>query len=84
MMDADIADTTVISQPKALNQKRIKNGKLPLCDYRVVDLSVRHRRKAIPGEPTGRKVRCHFRRGHWMHADAQPIADASRHAVAQR
>lgn len=36
--------------------------------HHVVSLSSRHARPAsLPGEPTGRHVRMHFRRGHWRH-----------------
>lgn len=69
MLDSKVAETQVVRQPTALNEKRAKTGKLPLYDYHIVDLSRRHRaaRPLGSGAPTGRHVRCHFRRGHWRH-----------------
>lgn len=51
-----------------LNEKRIKNGKMPLKDYHVVSLARKHSADATGNsEESARKVRMHFRRGHWRH-----------------
>jgi hypothetical protein len=44
--------------------------RVPGRDYHVVSLATRHARPApLGGDPTGRRVRLHFRRGHWRHFD---------------
>lgn len=65
MLDAEIAMSTVIRAPIALNTKRIRENKLPIYDYHVLDLSHRTRlsRNLTPG--TGARKRLHFCRGHW-------------------
>jgi hypothetical protein len=65
-LDAEVAVTTVERAPLKLNEKRRQAGKEPLRDFNIVDLSRRHR-VIGPGGHTGRKVRLHFRRGHWRH-----------------
>lgn len=68
MLDSHIAETTVIRQPFKLQEKRRKAGKPALNDYHVIDLSKRHLAQRAPAsEPSGRHMRCHFRRGHWRH-----------------
>lgn len=67
-LDAEVAVHDVIRAPHKLNEKRLAANKPPLLDYHVVDLAKRHRASANPySEPSGRKVRLHFRRGHWRH-----------------
>jgi hypothetical protein len=67
-LDSEVAEETVIRAPAALNKKRKSANKVPLPDFHVVDLSRRHRiANPSHGAPTGRKVRLHFRRGHWRH-----------------
>lgn len=70
-LDAEVATHTVVRAPERLNAKRAKAGKTALRDYHVVDLSKRTRiaNPSEPQESTGRKVRLHFRRGHWRHFD---------------
>jgi len=68
-LDADVATHTVIRASVKLNEKRAKSGKIPLLDYRVVDLSRRHRIANISSGNSGTKKRLHFRRGHWRHYD---------------
>lgn len=67
-LEAEVAEHSVTRQPYKLNAKRQRAGKVPLRDFHVVDLS-RRTRASARGEsaPTGRKVRMHFRRGHWRH-----------------
>jgi hypothetical protein len=68
VLDAQIAEHQVVRAPAALNAKREKGGKVPLNDYHVIDLSRRIRAQARgDSTQTGRKVRMHFRRGHWRH-----------------
>lgn len=67
-LDAEVATETVVRAPHKLNEKRIKAGKVPLPDHRVVDLSRRHRvANPAAGHGTGTRKRLHFRRGHWRH-----------------
>jgi hypothetical protein len=66
-LDAEVATHTVVRAPHALNEKRARNGQLPLSDYHVVDLSRRHRIANPSGRHDGGKRRLHFRRGHWRH-----------------
>lgn len=69
-LDAEVATHTVVRASVPLNEKRLKSGKIPLADYHVVDLARRHRvGNPSRSEPTGRRVRLHFRRGHWRHYD---------------
>lgn len=71
-LEAQVAEHEVTRAPAKLNAKRVKDGKTPLFDYRIVDLSrrIKARSRAEPrpdAEPTGRRVRMHWRRGHWRH-----------------
>jgi hypothetical protein len=66
-LDAEVATSTVVRAPHKLNEKRIRDGKAPIVDYRVVDLSRRHRIANPSGLHEGGKKRLHFRRGHWRH-----------------
>lgn len=68
-LDAEVATHTVVRASAKLNAKRAKSGKAPLPDYRVVELSRRHRVANPTGGHSGRGVRLHFRRGHWRHYD---------------
>jgi len=66
-LDAEVATKEVIRASHKLNEKRQKSGKPPLADYHIVDLAKRHRVANSIGEHSDRKVRLHFRRGHWRH-----------------
>lgn len=66
-LDAEVASSTVERAPAKLNEKRIKAGKVPLCDYHVVDLARRRRINAFEAVAIGHRKRLHFRRGHWRH-----------------
>lgn len=67
-LDAEVAVETVVRAPHKLNEKRVRAGKVPLVDHRVVDLARRHRvANPLAGTGTGSKKRLHFRRGHWRH-----------------
>lgn len=65
-LDAQIAYSEVRREPHTGPQVR---NTLPLRDYNVVSLV--SRKKAIPAasNPSGKRVRLHFRRGHWRHLD---------------
>lgn len=67
-LDAEVAYADPIRAPAKLNAARIKRGKTPLPDYRVVKLVQNkvHMNALEPTEP-GPKKRLHFRRGHWRH-----------------
>lgn len=75
MLDADVAEPELIPAPVALNKQRAKKGKGPLLDYHVINLAKRHRSRSQNSESTGRRVRLHFRRGHWYHPDAKNRPD---------
>lgn len=66
VLDADVAYSTKIVQPAALNKKRVKLGKVPLLDYHVIDLTKsRPKTTAKPTEDlAGPCMRLHFVRGH--------------------
>lgn len=69
-LEAEIATATMIRQPYRLNTARLKAGKLPLYDYRVLDLRHRHGQPDTPApteEWERNHPRLHFRRGHWRH-----------------
>jgi hypothetical protein len=66
-LDAEVATSDVIRAPHQLNEKRERQGKLPLLDYRVVNLARRHRIANPSSVGEGGKKRLHFRRGHWRH-----------------
>lgn len=68
-LEAEVAEHEMIRAPHKLNEKRVRNGKLPLSDYHIVSLARKHRARPGPetAHDTGRKVRMHFRRGHWRH-----------------
>lgn len=78
MLDSQVAEFSTTKQPTKLQEKRQRDGKLPLYDYHIVDLSRQHKNSKVDSTPTGRKVRCHWRRGHWLHADKQPFVDLHR------
>ena len=78
MLDSQVAEFSTTKQPVKLQEKRQRDGKLPLYDYHIVDLSKQHKNSKVDSTPTGRKVRCHWRRGHWLHADKQPFVDLHR------
>ncbi len=70
-LDAAVAYSNVVRVPEKMNQARVRMGKDPLPDYRIVKLQQRPR--AIPAaehESTGARRRLHFRRGHWRHFPA--------------
>lgn len=67
MLDAEVVETQVHSAPHKLNEKREKAGKVPLFDFRVVDLSRKHRTSSQAALTQGHKKRLHFCRGHWRH-----------------
>jgi hypothetical protein len=69
-LDADVATHSVVRAPIALNEKRIRAGKVPLRDYHVVDLARRHRIANPVHGDGGTKKRLHFRRGHWRHFES--------------
>lgn len=69
-LDAEVATHEVVRASTALNEKRRRAGKTLLADFHVIDLSRRHRiANPVAGGDSGRKVRLHFRRGHWRHYD---------------
>jgi hypothetical protein len=70
-LDAEVATHEVIRAPHKLNEKRVKEGKIPLYDYHAVDLAHRQIISNPAESPSnGSKKRLHFRRGHWRHYQA--------------
>jgi hypothetical protein len=70
-LEAEIAETEVVRAPHKLNRAREKRGRQPINDYHVVRLARRSRVAPLPSsgstEEPARRVRLHFRRGHWRH-----------------
>lgn len=67
-LDAEVATREIVRAPTKLNDKRVKDGKVPLFDYHVVRLHGRAVRQQLPSAGgTHRSPRLHFRRGHWRH-----------------
>jgi hypothetical protein len=69
-LEAEVAEADVVRAPEKLNKARARKGRTLLSDYHVVALTRRVR--AVPLESTEtsdhrRRVRLHFRRGHWRH-----------------
>lgn len=66
-LDAEIATSNVVREPYSSAHGR--NSHQPLKPYHVISL-VHRIARALPvasGVETGRRVRLHFRRGHWRH-----------------
>ena len=68
-LEAQVAATELIRAPYKLNRAREKRGHLQIPDYHVVTLARRNRPVRLPesAEEPSRRVRFHFRRGHWRH-----------------
>lgn len=69
LLDAGVAEKSVIRVPTSLNKKREKNGKEKIKDHYLIDLSKRNKYSST-GELRGPGVRLHFRRGHWRHYES--------------
>lgn len=68
-LDAQVAKAEMVREPYIGGHG--KNSHQPLKGYHVVSLAHRGPRPlAAPGIETGRRVRLHFRRGHWRHFEA--------------
>lgn len=68
-LEAEVVTHDVTRAPNKLNEKRQKQGKVPLMDFHTIKLNKRMHaaaRSGAAGEPSHR-VRLHFRRGHWRH-----------------
>lgn len=68
-LDAEVAEKQVIRAPHLTNERRQSSGRSLLKDFHVVTLAHRSRASALEysaGE-TKRRMRMHFRRGHWRH-----------------
>ena len=48
-----------------LNAARMKKGRVPLCDYHVVDINLKAAEDALPHGMDGPEKRMHWRRGHF-------------------
>lgn len=66
-LDAEVATSEVVREP--YSSPHGKNAHPPLKPYHVVSLAHRTARPLPLGTETGRRVRLHFRRGHWRHLD---------------
>jgi hypothetical protein len=65
-LDAEVAKSEVVREPYTGSHG--KNSYHPPKAYHVVSLAHRRARPlAAPGTETGRRIRLHFRRGHWRH-----------------
>jgi hypothetical protein len=71
-LEIQVATTDVIRANHRANASRERQGKAPFLDYHVVTLTRRDRPAPLQAggdeDPT-RRVRMHFRRGHWRHYD---------------
>lgn len=67
-LDAEVATHKVVRAPHALNIKREREGRVPVYDHHIVQLSGKHKiANALKNTGDGVKKRLHFRRGHWRH-----------------
>lgn len=67
-LEVEVLTHSVVRAPHALNVKREKNGKAPLRDHYLLNLSRRHRvSNPTSGHVPGHHKRLHLRRGHWRH-----------------
>lgn len=69
VMEAEVAGHEVVRAPAALNKKRKEQGKLPLYDFHIIDLSkkrspITNKRPPDPDREVTRR-RLHFVIGHW-------------------
>jgi hypothetical protein len=73
MLESGVAEHHSVAAPPALNKKRARLGKPLISDFHVVDLApASARADQSPAEEfdnSGRRMRLHFRRGHWRHLD---------------
>jgi hypothetical protein len=75
-LETEIAGSEIVRAPPRLNRARERRGNLPLFDYHVVNLARRRRPPAGSGatdDRDRRRVRLHFRRGHWRHLEDRRI-----------
>lgn len=68
-LDAEVIEREVIRASHLSNQKRTKAGRASLRDFHIVSLARRSRAASLEHSAGDlkRKVRLHFRRGHWRH-----------------
>lgn len=67
-LEAQVADTEIVPAHPKLNTARLRRGKPPLPDYRVIRLNKGPRTVTPAGDGEAQsKRRLHFRRGHWRH-----------------
>lgn len=65
-LDAEVA-VSEVQRERHMGKPVNRGHTLPSSSYHVVSLARRTRAPRLESEPTGRKVRLHFRRGHWRH-----------------
>ncbi len=68
-LDAAVAEIEVVRAPHKLNKQRERRGRPLVADYHSIRLARRSRPAPLPNrlDETGRRLRLHFRRGHWRH-----------------
>lgn len=66
-LDASVAEATPIRAPHALNSARQRKHLCPVYDHHVLSIAKRTRAQPLLATGTDRRVRLHFRRGHWRH-----------------
>jgi hypothetical protein len=68
-LEAEVTETRQICPDAPVNKKRIKNGKVPLYSYHILNISQRFKRPVSTDGSSEYKgvVRLHFRRGHRRH-----------------
>ena len=64
VLNCSNVEVTEVAEPKFLNKKRLKKGKVPIYSYKTLVLKTRKQRLLTNGHGTHESPRIHLRRGH--------------------